>query len=237
VYARVNLLTGDPARLGEAVRYAGGIVRPHVEAQQGNRGLACMVNSDLGICVVASYWDTLEAMTWSEHAVHVFRKQVVERLHGTAAVEHYQVPVFVRRSRPQDGAAVRLTRLESVTAGIDRVIEEFRSTALPALLDTPTMCSAHIMTDRTLGRCLVATTWESTGAMGASRSATAGLRADMVTQAQMQVRSVEEYKMVFSSVRDGIALEVGVWVTPSAAEDGGPDGQWKLPDKVTYWVL
>ena len=39
-------------------------------------------------------------------------------------------------------------------------------------------------------------------------------------------RSVEEYRMVFSSVRDGIALEVGVWV-----------GQRMLPATASYWVL
>src|SRR6267154_5278385 len=98
MHTRMNMLAGDPAQLSEAIRYLEGTVRPHVEGQHGNRGLACLVNADTGVCVVASYWDSMDAMTASEQAVQVSRKEIVERLHGTATVEHYEVPVFVRRS-------------------------------------------------------------------------------------------------------------------------------------------
>ena len=113
MHARMNMLAGDPAQLGDAIRYLQGTVRPHVEAQHGNRGLACLVNDDLGTCVVASYWDSLDAMTSSEQAVQVSRKEVVERLQGTVTIEHYEVPVFVRRSRPREGAGVRVTAARS----------------------------------------------------------------------------------------------------------------------------
>ena len=107
MHVRMNMLAGDPAQLGEAIRYLQGTVRPHVEAQHGNRGLACLVNADLGTCVVASYWDSIDSMTSSEQAVQVSRKEVTERLHGSVTVEQYDVPVFVRRSRPRAGAGVR----------------------------------------------------------------------------------------------------------------------------------
>ena len=61
-------------------------------------------HADTGICVVASYWDSPDAMTASEQAVQVSRKEVAERLRASVTVEHYDVPVFVRRSRPQEGA-------------------------------------------------------------------------------------------------------------------------------------
>ena len=203
MHARMNMLAGDPAHLGEATRYLEGTVRPHVEAQHGNRGLACLVNAGLGVCVVASYWDSLDSMTASEQAVQVSRKELTERLRGTVTVEQYEVPVFVRRSRPQAGAGARLTRLESAPAGIDAVIEEFRNTGVPALMELPGLCSAQMMTDRTSGRCIVATTWDDTNAMAASRSASARLRASVTAVTHVQVRAVEEYKLVFSSVRDG----------------------------------
>ena len=65
-----------------------------------DRGLACLINADLGVCVVASYWDTHDAVTASEQAVEVSRKEVTQLAGGTVAVERYEVPVFVRRSRP-----------------------------------------------------------------------------------------------------------------------------------------
>jgi heme-degrading monooxygenase HmoA/limonene-1,2-epoxide hydrolase len=203
MHARINMLAGDPARLDEATRYLEGTVRPHVEALPGNRGVACLANADLGICLIASYWDTHDAMTASEQAVQVSRKEVTQLLGGTVTVEHYEVPVFVRRSRPQAGAGVRMSRLECAPASIDAVTEEFRNTGVSALTDMPGLCSAHMMADRATGRCVVVTAWQDMDALAASRSATARLRADVAERAQIQVRGVEEYKLVFSSVREG----------------------------------
>jgi heme-degrading monooxygenase HmoA/predicted ester cyclase len=203
MHARVNMLAGDPALLTEATRYLEGTVRPHVESQHGNRGLACLVNAELGTCVVASYWDNLDAMTASEHAVQVSRKEMTERLRGSVTVEHYEVPVFARRSRPERGAGVRLTRVECPPGHIDAFIEEFRNAAIPALMDMPGMSSAHLLTDRTTGRCVVITSWEDTAALAAHRAGTARLRADATENLHLQVRGVEEYTLVLTSVRDG----------------------------------
>lgn len=216
MHARINTLAGDPARLDETIRYMEGTVKPHVEAQHGNRGVACLVNSDLGTFVVGSYWDSLDAMTSSEQAVQVSRKEIVERLRGTVTVEHYEVPAFVRRNRPPSGAGVRLTRLDCAPAGIDAVIEEFRNTGVPSLMDMPGLSSAHLMTDRTTGRCIVITAWDDMDAMAASRSATARLRANVAAVTHVQVRSIEEYRLVFSSVRDGdtrslIERDIELW--------------------------
>jgi heme-degrading monooxygenase HmoA/predicted ester cyclase len=218
MHVRMNMLAGDPARLDEATRYMEGTVRPHVEAQHGNRGLACLTNAGLGVCVVASYWDSHDAMTASEQAVEVSRKEVTQLLGGTVTVEHYEVPAFVRRSRPVGGAGVRMARMECPPAGMDTLIEEFRNTAVPALMDIPGLCSAHVMTDRTTGRCIAITAWENMDALAASRSATAGLRADAAARTHAEFRSVEEYKLVFSSVREGdtrslIERDVELWNT------------------------
>jgi len=202
MHVRMNMLAGDPARLGEVTRYLEGTVRSHVEGQHGNRGLACLTNADLGVCIVASYWDTLDAMTASEQTVQVSRKEATELLGGTVTVEHYEVPVFVRRSRPQGGAGVRLSRLDCAPASIDTLIEEFRNTGVPALMDMPGLCSAHMLADRATGRCIVITAWDDMDALAASRSATARLRADVAAVTHLQVRS-EEHQLVFSSVRDG----------------------------------
>jgi heme-degrading monooxygenase HmoA/limonene-1,2-epoxide hydrolase len=203
MHARMNMIAGDPTLIGEATRYLAGTVRPHVEAQHGNRGMACLTNADLGLCVVVSYWDSPDAMIASEPAVQVSRKEVTERMHGTVTVEQYDVPVFVRRSRPGEGAGVRITRLDCSPASMDSLIEEFRGTGVPALMDIPGMCSAHLMIDRTSGRCAVATAWTDMDALAASRQATARLRADVAAITHFQVRAVEEYTLQFTSVRDG----------------------------------
>ena len=213
---RVNMLAGDPARLSDAARYLEVTVRPHVEAQPGNRGVAFLANADLGVCLIASYWDSADAMTGSDQAVEVSRKELTELLRGTVTVEHYEVPVFVRRSRPPAGARVRMTRIDGNPAYLDATIEEFRHTAVPALMEMPGLCSIQLMGDRTSGRCVVATTWEDMQALAASRSSVATLRADEAAVTHAQVRSVEEYDLVFSSVREGdtrslIERDIELW--------------------------
>jgi steroid delta-isomerase-like uncharacterized protein len=216
MHVRMNMLTGDPGRLDEATRYLEATVRPHVESQHGNRGLAVLANAELGTCVIASYWDSADAMTASESAVEVSRKEVTELLRGTVTVEHFEVPVFVRRSRPAPGAGVRMTRIDGNPAGLDAAIEEFRRSAVPALMDMPGLSSAQLMVDRATGRCSVVTAFEDMDALAASRPGAAGLRASMAALAHITVRGVEEYSLTFSSVREGdarslIERDVELW--------------------------
>jgi predicted ester cyclase len=99
---------------------------------------------------------------------------------------------------------------------MDAFIQEFRTTGVPSLMDMQGLCSAHLMTDRTTGRCLVITAWEDAGAMAASRAATARMRADAAEASHITIRGVEEYALMFSSVRDGdtrslIERDIELW--------------------------
>lgn len=203
MYARMNILAGDPARLREAERYLEATVRPHVEAQHGNRGLAFLANDELGVIVVTSYWDSADAMAASEQAVQVSRKEMTELVNGTVTVEHYDVPVFVRRTRPKPGAGVRLVRIDASPDTLDALTEEFRNTAVPRLMEMPGLSSAHLMTDRATGRSAAVIAWEDMEALAASRASSAETRASVAAVTHAQFRSVEEYRLGFSSVREG----------------------------------
>ena len=117
---------------------------------------------------------------------------MTERVRGSVTVEHYDVPVFARRNRPERGAGVRLTRIECPPGNISAFIEEFRGSGIPALMDMPGMASAHLLTDTATGRCIVVTTWQDMTALAANRAATARLRADVSENLRLQVRSMEE---------------------------------------------
>jgi predicted ester cyclase/heme-degrading monooxygenase HmoA len=216
MYVRMNMMAGDPAQLDEGARYLAGTVRPHVEALPGNRGVGFVTNADLGLCIIASYWDSVEAMTASEQAVQVSRKELTQLMGSTVTVEDYEVPVFVRRSRPQSGAGVRLVRVEGNPANVNMAIEEFRNTAVPQLMDMTGLCSAQLLTDRATGRSIAVITWESADAMVASRTEAARLRASITAVTHAEVRSVEEYRLEFSSVREGdtrslIERDIELW--------------------------
>ncbi|MBV9379214.1 MAG: ester cyclase [Streptosporangiaceae bacterium] len=65
------------------------------------------------------------------------------------------------------------------------------------------LCSAQLMIDRATRRGLVITAWEDEQALNAGRAESARLRSSVTAQTHAQVRSVEEYRLVFTSVREG----------------------------------
>jgi predicted ester cyclase/heme-degrading monooxygenase HmoA len=222
MHVRMNMLVGDPARLDEATRYLEGSVRPHVEAQPGTRGIAVLTNADLGVCVIASYWDTADAMAASEQAVEVPRKELTELISGTVTVEHYEAAVFARRSRPPTGAGVRMTRIDADPAHLDAAIAEFRNTGVPALMQMPGLCSTQFLADRETGHCIAVTAWQDHAALAAGRSGVATLRTDLAAVTHTQVRTVEEFTLRFSSVREGdtrslIERNIELWNTRDRA--------------------
>lgn len=203
MYARSTMLIGDPARIGDVLHYLEETVRPHVEAQPGNRGLAVAANFELGLIMVNAYWDTAEAMTSSEHAVQTGRKEAAELLHGMVTVEHYEAPVFVRHRRPGRGAGLRVTAIDSDPADLDLLVDAFRDTALPRLERIPSLCSAQLLIDRASGRCLVIVAYDSTEDLAATRAPVARIRSDSLARTHATVRSMQEFTVIFTSVREG----------------------------------
>ncbi|MGP8001458.1 MAG: ester cyclase [Streptosporangiaceae bacterium] len=216
MYVRMYTLAGDPARLGDATSYLEDKVKPQVEAQLGSRGMAVFSHADLGVCLICAYWDSADAMTASDRAVAVPHNEVAELIGGTVSAEHYEVPVFIRQARPGPGAGVRLSRINGQPDLMSQAIEEFRHRAGPALLDMPGLCSGQFLVQRDTGHSIVLTTWEDMDVMASVRAQVAALRTRMAALTKAQVRTVEEYMLSFSSVREGdnislIEREVTLW--------------------------
>lgn len=203
MHARINMLIGDPARIEDVIRYLEGTVRPHVESQPGCRGLAVLVDAELGLTMAYSYWETAETMAASEHAVQTARKEARELAQGSMTVERHEVPIFLRHARPPRGAGVRITTIETDPADVDATIEAFRDRALPTLSKMPGLCSAQFMADRHTGRCQAIVAFESARELAASRTGVARLRADSVARTHATVRSVQELTLVSTTVREG----------------------------------
>jgi len=203
MHARMNMLIGDPARIDDVVRYIEGTIRPHVEAQPGCRGMAVLTDATLGVTMAASYWETAEAMAASEHAVQTSRKEAAELAEGSVTVEHYEVPFFLRLSRPPRGAGVRISTTESPPDEVDRAIEAFRESGAPGLRKMSGLCSAQLLADRRTGRAMVIAAYETPEALAASRASVARLRADVLAKTHTTVRSVQELTLISTTVREG----------------------------------
>jgi hypothetical protein len=199
LHIRFNLLTADPLELGDTITFIKADLRARLETQPGNLGLTLYANPELGVAVLESFWVSGDAMRVSEHVVSPIRREVVRRAAGTVSVERYRLPIFERRSALNDGAGVRLTRMDIEPSGVDDAEHTYADTAVPWLADTEGFCGALLLVDRTRGHLISETIWRSHEVLAASRSVAAAVRVDAVDSTGCVIRAVEEYGLVFSS--------------------------------------
>jgi hypothetical protein len=198
---RFNLLTADPLRLGDAIKYLEAEVRPLNESLRGSLGVALYANPELGVAVVESFWASEEAVVQSGPTVGPSRSEMVRRAAGTVSVERYQVPVFEQQGTLMAGAGLRLTRMDIEPSQVEDAVETYGDTAVPMLADTEGFCAALLFADHNQGAMISETLWRTPQALSASRGAAAAVRAETVASTGCTVRAVEEYGLVFNTAR------------------------------------
>ena len=58
--ARFHLITADPLRLAEVLKFTETEVRPDVENRPGSLGMSLYANPETGVAVLESFWATEE---------------------------------------------------------------------------------------------------------------------------------------------------------------------------------
>jgi heme-degrading monooxygenase HmoA len=198
---RLNLITADPLRLGDSIKYIEAEVRPAVESQPGNLGMSLQANPELGVAILESFWASHNALLDSETIVAPSRREAVRRATGTVAVERYRVPVFELEAPMPGGSGVRLTRMDVDRLRVEDAVDVFGDTAVPWLADIEGFCSALLFVDHDSGHLISKAVWRDAQALADSRSAAAAMRVQAVDATGCVIRAVEEYSMVFSSAR------------------------------------
>jgi hypothetical protein len=198
---RFNLITADPQKLGDSIKFIEAEVRPQVDSQPGSLGTALYTNPEPGLAILESYWASDNAMAASEHHLGPTRRAAMERAAGTVSVERYQVPVFELEAPVQGGAGLRLTRMDFEPAEVEDAVEAYGDTAVPWLADTEGFCSTLLMVDDQTGHAISETLWRNSEALAATRSVAAAVRVETVAATGCVIRAVEEYGLVSTSAR------------------------------------
>ena len=158
-------------------------------------------NPERGVAIAESFWASHNALRDSERTAGPIRSELTRRAKGTVTVERYSVPVFEREAPVRGGEGARLTRIDVQPKAVDDIVEAFGDTAVPSLAVTAGFCSALLFADRASGHLISETVWRDPQALAASRSTCAAIRADAVEATKCVIRTVEEYILVFSTVR------------------------------------
>jgi len=195
------MITADPQKLGDSIKFIETEVRPQVDSQPGSLGTALYTNPGPGLAILESLWASEDAMAASEHHLGPTRRAAVERAAGTVSVERYQVPVFELEAPVHGGAGLRLTRMDFEPAAVEDAVEAYGDTAVPWLADTDGFCSTLLLVDDQTGHAISETLWRNSEALAATRSVAAAVRVETVTATGCVIRAVEEYGLVSTSAR------------------------------------
>jgi hypothetical protein len=198
MHVRLSLLTADPNKIDDVVKYVANDARSIVEDKPGNLGMSMAVN-ELGVAVVESFWVSGDAMRESERQVSATRVEAARRGGGTVSVEHYAVASVVQFDKPAVGAGMRFTRADVDLAKVDAAIAAYEDSAVPWLTEITGFCAARLYIDRRTGRSITEGLWTDRPALVKSRALAATIRTDTVAATGAAIRAVEEYQLVFTS--------------------------------------
>lgn len=202
VFARSTTINGDPAAIDRGITYVHDEVMPLVTGIDGCIGLSMMVDRQAGQCIVTTSWETEEAMRASEERLAEQRQRGAELLHGSPAVERWEIAVMHRDHAAPDGACCRATWLRTNHGhDVDRGIDIFRMALLPRLEALTGFCSASLFVNRELARACVTTTFDSRDAMETSRDEAWAIRDMGVRDAGVDVLDVAEYELAMAHLR------------------------------------
>ena len=133
MYARsTTILRGSPRPLTPVSRHTRDSAMPALEGIDGCVGLSLLVDRTSGRCIVTTSWESEEAMRASEESIRPIRDRAAELLGGSRQVEEWEIAAMHREHRASEGACVRATWVKVGPDQIDRGIDFYKMTILPA---------------------------------------------------------------------------------------------------------
>jgi hypothetical protein len=205
LHTRLNRIAADTAALDACVTYVEREIRPALEARPGSLGISVLEDRERGVAILGSVWTTGAEMSGSEDTEVPLRAELARLAGGAVTVENYQVPIFElveRQVLSRRGRAVRLTRIQVRPSQVDDVIEVVGDIAVPSLTETPGFCDALLFAHRSSGLLISETVWRDRGARAAAPSVAAIVRTEFPEDASGEIRAVEDYTLVFSTVQE-----------------------------------
>lgn len=198
MYARSVSFTAQPGTMDEGITFVRDEVMPFLQSIDGNIGMSMICDRDSGRCIVTSAWATEQAMNASEPAMQPIRARGAEIFGTSPQVEFWEIATLHRHQMSTEGSCVRCTWVTMDPENVDSAIETYRMATLPSLEEIPGFCSASLLVDRTNGRSVSSSTYDSRESMIASRDAANAVRSRTVTDMGAQITDVQEFDLVLA---------------------------------------
>jgi hypothetical protein len=201
VYARSTSIQAQASNIDAGIAYVRDEVMPALQDMDGYVGLSLLVDRESGRCIATSAWETEDALRTSTEQAAPLRDRATEIFGGEVTVEPWEIGVLHRDHRSIEGACVRATWLKMPQDQIERAIEFYKTSVLPSLEDLEGFCSSSLMINRSSGRGVSSTTFDSRDAMDRNREHARELRNTRTRELGADIVDVGEFELAIAHLR------------------------------------
>jgi hypothetical protein len=201
VYARSTTIQAQPSSIDDGIAYVRDEVMPALQAMDGYVGLSMLVDRESGRCIATSAWATEEACRRSTEQAAPLRERAAEIFSGDVSVDQWEIGVLHRDHNSNDGACVRATWIKVPPDQVERAMDFYRTSVLPALEDLEGFCSASFLMNRSTGRAVSSATFDSLEAMERNRDRATELRNTRTRELGADIVDVGEFELALAHLR------------------------------------
>ncbi|MDT7762315.1 MAG: hypothetical protein QOC63_1735 [Mycobacterium sp.] len=201
MYTRASTFRAQSSSIDADIAHVRDTVMPALAGIEGYIGLSLLVDRPSRRCIATSSWRSEEAMRASAESVRPIRDRAAEIFGGSADVEEWEIAVLHRDHRSSEGACVRATWVKIAPDQVDRGIDFYKMTILPALEELEGFCSASLLVDRASGRAVSSATFDSVEALEQNRDQLDRLRATSSHQVAAEVLDVCDFELAIAHLR------------------------------------
>ena len=140
---------------------------PVISAQTGYRGVTASGNRSANVFGVLSIWETEQDRAASDTALGEARDEVLGIVGGDLTVENFEVAAAGAVKPITAECKLLITRLSMDPADVEDVVAFFNSEVFPFFKSQPGFCGLHNLIDRSSGKAVVGSAWETSEAIDA----------------------------------------------------------------------
>ncbi len=201
MYARIASFEGRDSSLTDQliqrVRDAGPASVPDA------KGFIGLFDRDAGTALAITFFDSEEAIRNSQQAFEDMAQQFPEEMRGRRkSVDTYEVTLF--EGDAERAGAARVSVLEGSPESIDDSVSKVKAETLPQVQALPGNVGAIGLADRSSGRSIVITLWESADALRKTEEQANKLRAQAAQSGGQRIGNVDRYEVAVAQQLSGV---------------------------------
>jgi heme-degrading monooxygenase HmoA len=202
VYARSTTIQAQRSSIDAGIAHVRDEIMPAVQAMDGCVGISLLADRETGRCIVTTSWDTEEAMLASAELVRALRDRAAAAFGSSdKQVDQWEIAVLHRDHHSENGACVRATWIKVPPDQAGRAIDFYKGEVLPALEKLEGFCSASLLINRSTGRAVSSSTFDSREAMERNRDRATELRNARTRELGADILDVGEFELAIAHLR------------------------------------